>query len=383
MKIEMRSAMCAVLTIVASMPNLATAQQGSLVYRLGKDTVAAETFTRTAQRMSGDMFARNGPVINRIQYDIAIGADGRPASAIIKRRQADGTPFAGQPTETRLTFTPDSIRREIVFADSTQKRSFAAAKGWVSLPVFVYAPFELLMGARQKGASIDSITAVAMTGGPAFTGLGTAGGDTMRVRGGAYAMLLRFDREGKIQSVDGSLTTNKVTATRVSGAVDIAGMAARMKPTGVLSARGDATFTFGQSPIFIDYGRPQVRERTVWGGVLVPFDSVWRAGANSATHLATSLPISFGSVAIQPGLYTLWIQHTRNGTFLIINKGVGQWGTAYDPAQDIGRVQMPMAAAPEFVEEYTITIRQLAASRGAIDFAWGPQVATATFDIRR
>jgi hypothetical protein len=44
---------------------------------------------------------------------------------------------------------------------------------------------------------------------------------------------------------------------------------------------------------------------------------------------------------------------------------------------------MPMAAAPEFVEEYTITIRQLAANRGAIDFAWGPQVATATFDIRR
>jgi hypothetical protein len=196
-------------------------------------------------------------------------------------------------------------------------------------------------------------------------------------------MAVRFDRDGKILSIDGSLTTNKIMGTRMAGPVDIAALAAKMRPTGVLSARGNATLTFGVSPIFIDYGRPQVRERTVWGGTLVPFDSVWRAGANAATHLATSLPLTIGTTAVPPGLYTLWIQHTRTGTFLIINKGIAQWGTQYDPAQDLGRVQMQMAAAPEFVEEYTITIRTMPQNRGAIDFAWGPSVATSTFDIRR
>ena len=376
----MKRTLAILMTLMASSSQ---AQQATLIYRLGKDTVAVEQFTRTPARISGEMFARNGAVINRIQYDIAIGADGRFTTASIKRRQADGTPFPGQPTDTKLTFRSDSTLREIIWPDSTQRRAYAAGKAWLNLPVFAYGPLEQLAIIRQKGAAIDSITALAMTGNPGFIGLSAAGGDTLRLRGGPYAMLVRFDTQGRILSVDGSLTTNKVLATRTTAPVDIAALAMRMKPTGVLSARGNATLTFGTSPIFIDYGRPQVRERTVWGGVLVPFDSIWRAGANAATHLATSLPLAFGNGSIQPGLYSLWIQHTRAGTSLIVNKGVGQWGTAYDPAQDIGKVLMTMAATAEFVEEYTITIRQLAANRGAIDFAWGASVATATFDIRR
>jgi hypothetical protein len=361
----------------------ADAQQATIVYRLGKDTVAVEQFNRTPQRFTGEMVTRSGATVARFQYEIAIGPDGRPTGATLRRRQADGTPIANSPTETRLTFTADSVRREIVWADSTQRRAFAAGKAWVNFPVFAYAPLELLVAAKQKGVAIDSIPAFGITGNAVWTGLALVSGDTMRVRGGPYAMAVRFDRDGRIQSIDGSLTTNKIMGTRVAGSVDIAALAAKMKPTGMLSARGNATFSFGVSPIFIDYGRPQVRERTVWGGTLVPFDSVWRAGANSATHLATSLPLTFGTTALQPGLYTLWIQHTRTGTSLIINKGVGQWGTQYDPAQDLGRVQMQMAAAPDFVEEFTITIRSLPQNRGAIDFAWGPSVMTATFDIRR
>jgi hypothetical protein len=361
----------------------AGAQQGTLVYRLGKDTVAVEQFNRTPQRFTGEMVSRGPTAVSRFQYEITLGSDGRPTSAVLRRRQADGTPIANNPTETRLTFTADSVRREIVWPDSTQRRSFAAAKAWVGFPVFAYAPLELLAVAKQKGITIDSMPAFAITGNPAFTGLATVGGDTLRLRGGPYPMLVRFDRDGRILTVDGSMTTNKIMATRANGSVDIAALAAAMKPTGTLSARGSATLTFGQSPIFIDYGRPQVRERSVWGGTLVPFDSIWRAGANAATHLATTLPLNFGTTAVDPGMYTLWIQHTRAGTFLIINKGIGQWGTAYNPAQDVGRVQMQMAPAPEFVEEYTISIRTLPQNRGAVDFAWGPSVATATFDIRR
>jgi hypothetical protein len=361
----------------------ADAQQGVMVYRLGRDTVAVEQFNRTAQRFAGEMVSRGPASVVRFQYEIVLGADGRPVSAVMRRRQADGTPLANNPSETRLTFAADSVRREIVWPDSTQRRSFGAAKAWVAFPVYAYAPLELLALAKQKGIAIDSMPAFAIAGNPAFTGLAMVGGDTLRLRGSPYPMMVRFDRDGRLLSVDGSMTTQKIVGTRVAGPVDFAGITARMRPTGVLSARGTATLTFGQSPIFIDYGRPQVRERTVWGGTLVPFDSVWRAGANAATHLATTLPLTFGTTAVSPGLYTLWIQHTRAGTFLILNKGVGQWGTSYDPAQDLGRVQMQLAAGPEFVEEYTITIRVLPQNRGAIDFAWGPSVATATFDIRR
>ena len=87
-------------------------------------------------------------------------------------------------------------------------------------------------------------------------------------------------------------------------------------------------------------------------------------------------------MTLAPGLYTLWIQHTRSGTYLIVNKQVGQWGTDYQASQDIGRAKMDMAKTPEHVEDFTITIRAAGANRGAIDSAWGDSVATAPFGIR-
>jgi len=125
-----------------------------------------------------------------------------------------------------------------------------------------------------------------------------------------------------------------------------------------------------------------VRDRTVWGGTLVPYDSIWRTGANEATHLATSKTIVLGDMTLAPGLYTLWIQHTRTGTSLIVNKQVGQWGTVYQPAQDVGRVALEVAPTPEHVEDFTITVRSTGGARGAIDFSLGGSVATANFTMR-
>jgi len=85
---------------------------------------------------------------------------------------------------------------------------------------------------------------------------------------------------------------------------------------------------------------------------------------------------------LAPGLYTLWTQHTRNGTFLIVNKQVGQWGTEYQAAQDIGRVKMELTRAPSHVEDFTITVRSTGQNRGAMDIAWGDSLATATFTLQ-
>jgi hypothetical protein len=195
-------------------------------------------------------------------------------------------------------------------------------------------------------------------------------------------MVLRFDAANRLQSLDGRGTTNKVVGERASGRVDIAALGRAMKPTRVLSAREDARAAFGPGGmVVVDYGRPQVRERTVWGGTLVPFDSVWRAGANDATHLFTTRPLTLGTMNLAPGMYTLWVQHTRQATFLIVNRQTGQWGTQYDATQDLGRVEMQSAPAPSHVEEMTIAVRALGPTRGAIELAWGDRVMTAPFGV--
>jgi hypothetical protein len=133
--------------------------------------------------------------------------------------------------------------------------------------------------------------------------------------------------------------------------------------------------------VIVDYGRPQVRERSVWGGVLVPFDSVWRMGANDATHLFTTRPLVMGDLQLAPGMYTLWLQHTRTGTFLIVNRQTGQWGTGYSASQDLGKVAMTLAEAPGFVETMTISVKAQGATRGSIELAWGDKVASVPFTI--
>lgn len=364
-----------------ALPLALPAQSASFTYRLGKDTLAIEQFTRTATGINGEMVQRSGQAVVRITYSMTLGKDGRPTAATIKRMLADGTPAPGAPAEYHFTFGADSVVREVVFADSTQRRAFAAKGAMVTFPTFIYGPTEV-MAALRKSGSVDSLLALAAVGNLSFTGLTTLGGDSVRLKGGSYPMVLRFDASQKLLSVDGSLTTNKAMATRAASGIDIATIARAMKPTGVLSAREDVRAAFGPGGmVVVDYGRPQVRERTVWGGTLVPFDSVWRAGANDATHLFTTRTLTFGSVTLAPGMYTLWVQHTKNATFLIFNKQTGQWGTQYDATQDIGRMEMQSAPAPSFTETFTIAVRPLGGPRGALDLTWADRVMTASFTV--
>ena len=366
----------------ATLPSALQSQQASFVYRLGKDTVAIEQYTRTSTGMHGEMVQRTGAAVVRVQYDLTLGKDGRPVSAMLRRLLADGSVTPNAPTETRFRMTADSAIREVVWPDSVQRRVYPVRRALVSFPTFVYGPTEILAGMRRAKGVVDSIPALGATGDPGFTGFSTMSGDSVRLRGGFYAMILRFDSNSRLLAVDGSGTTNKSMATRGDGMLDMAAIAATMKPTGTLSVRDVARGAFGPGGIvLIDYGRPQVRERTVWGGALVPFDSVWRAGANDATHLFTTRTLTFGTLIVAPGMYTLWVQHTRDGTFLIVNKQTGQWGTQYDAAYDLGRTTMQLTATPTHVEALTMTVKSLGNNRGAIDLAWGPTVATAAFTV--
>ena len=365
--------------LVFAMP--AGAQQVSFVHRLGNDTIAVEQYTRTGNRIAGELVSRQGAAVTRAHYEVTLSSDGRPASAIYRTRNAAGAPLPNAPSEIRLTFQADSVKREAVFADSTNTRTVPAARAvLVQNPAFGLNEIALAQFRRANTQSLQ-LAVVNSGGNPGTLTLTSAGGDSVRASNG---FIYRADREGRLLAVDGSNTTQKIVSTRSTDRVDIAAIASRLAPTGVLSARGFASASFLQSVVFVNYSRPRVRERTVWGGLLIPHDTIWRAGANEATHLATSRELTFGNVVVPPGLYTLFIFNSRaNGPQLVINKQVGQWGTVYTEANDLARIPMTMAATPEHVEEYTINVRNLAADRGALEFAWGSQAATAAFTVRR
>src|SRR5215211_5101461 len=106
-------------------PATILAQDATIVYRLGRDTVAVEQFSRTSTRFTGETVVRSGPVVTRTQYDITL-ANGKATSAVVRRRQADGSPIPNTPLEWRYTFSADSAKRQTVWKDSTQLAAFAA-----------------------------------------------------------------------------------------------------------------------------------------------------------------------------------------------------------------------------------------------------------------
>lgn len=121
--------------------------------------------------------------------------------------------------------------------------------------------------------------------------------------------------------------------------------------------------------VSITYGRPYMKGRTVFGQ-LVPWDRVWRTGADEATTLTTDKMLMFGNLHVSAGSVTLWTQPSQTGPWkFIINKETGQWGTAYKAENDLGRVDMKTETLATPVEQFTIAIEP-AGKGGQIVMSW-------------
>src|SRR5690606_3666227 len=73
------------------------------------------------------------------------------------------------------------------------------------------------------------------------------------------------------------------------------------------------------------YSRPQKKGRDIFGD-LVPYDEVWRTGANEATELTTYIPFMFGKTVLKPGTYTLYTIPNKDEWIIIINSDINVWG---------------------------------------------------------
>ena len=118
----------------------------------------------------------------------------------------------------------------------------------------------------------------------------------------------------------------------------------------------------------IDYGRPHKRGREIFGGV-VPWDQVWRTGANAATGLTTDADLKVGGTVIPKGSYTLWSLPSKAGAKLIVNSQTGQWGTDYHADKDFARFDLATETLARPVETFTIAIDP-AAGGGVLRLQW-------------
>ncbi len=130
----------------------------------------------------------------------------------------------------------------------------------------------------------------------------------------------------------------------------------------------------------IKYSRPSMRGRTIYGD-LVPWDKVWRTGANEATHLRIPADMTIGGESVPAGEYTLWTVPSEDGWMLVINSETGQRGHAYNGDLDFVRVPMMTTSLDEPVEVFTITIVEGEDSDGVIRLDWETTRAYIAFDL--
>lgn len=106
-----------------------------------------------------------------------------------------------------------------------------------------------------------------------------------------------------------------------------------------------ATGKIKDANITIAYSSPSVKERKVWGE-LVPYNKVWRAGANEATTFETDKEITIQGKKLPAGKYSFFLIPKESGTWTaIFNKEAKQWGSYdYKEAQDALRVDIKAKA---------------------------------------
>ncbi len=139
------------------------------------------------------------------------------------------------------------------------------------------------------------------------------------------------------------------------------------------SPAASAEGMIGEAKITIKYSQPSVKGRQIWGG-LVPFNAVWRTGANEATVFTTSADINVGGKMLKAGTYGLWSIPSGEEFTWIFNEVYDTWGTNHDTSKDVLRVTGPFDARDN-MEKMTFLVED-----GKVTLHWADRVATLTVE---
>ncbi len=128
--------------------------------------------------------------------------------------------------------------------------------------------------------------------------------------------------------------------------------------------------TIGVTDVAITYHRPAVNKRKIWGG-LVPYDSLWRAGANENTTISFSTPVKVEGKDLPAGTYAFYAIPTSSQWTLIFSKFTGDWGGYnYDPAEDVLRVNVTPQPVAESQERLSYTFDDVTNNSAIASIRW-------------
>lgn len=384
-----RTSVILLLSLVALIPARLRAQDsGALLVRLGNDTTSVEKFTLSGSRLEIEQAGR-APRVLRRHAVLTLGAGG-VVTAVESRVTRVGAAADAAPVQAvTASFAHDSAQVEMRL-DTTVRRMSAAVPAGAAVPVVSpWAMYDMLAMRLMAGRADSLRLPMYYLGGPtvSWVALRKLGRDSIDIETEFDRYHAKVDSKGRVQAIRPIHGTQQYSVDRVAS-LDVdayaTAFAAREQtggPLGQLSPRDTVNVKAAGATIWIDYGRPSVRGRTIFGTV-VPWDTVWRTGANAATQFRTDKPLKFGAVTVPAGFYTIWTIPSRHGWTLLFNSQTGQWGTEHDPAKDLFRVPMTDEWNKNSNEKFLIHVAP-DDTGGQIHFAWDHTVAAVDFVVQQ
>ncbi len=125
----------------------------------------------------------------------------------------------------------------------------------------------------------------------------------------------------------------------------------------------------GLSEVTITYSRPGMKGRKIFGD-LVPFDAIWRTGANAATKISLSDAMEVEGKEIPAGDYALYTIPGKKEWTIILNKNLESSTTEYQESEEAARFKVPVGNAKEPVETFTILFSDVTDQAAKIHLLW-------------
>ncbi len=140
--------------------------------------------------------------------------------------------------------------------------------------------------------------------------------------------------------------------------------------------------TVGLTQVIIDYSRPGMKERKIFGE-LVPYDKMWRTGANSSTKIEFDNDVIFGGKEVPAGKYALYTIPGELEWTIILNKNIESWGIdQYKEAEDLVRFNVKSAKLNDIVETFTIELSNLKSNGGNVNISWENTLISVALEVK-
>lgn len=142
-----------------------------------------------------------------------------------------------------------------------------------------------------------------------------------------------------------------------------------------------ASQKIGFTEVEITFGSPAVQNRQILGG-LIPYDQVWRAGANDASTIAFNRPVKINGMTLDSGCYAFFlIPREHKKWTAIFNKVTQQWGAfRYNESEDALRIDLIPRRTNYHTENLQYAIQQLGYEYGSILLNWGSMEIEVPFE---